>query len=337
MINNGQNVIVSVLVPYYQERPGTLKRALQSVAHQELPDGCFVQCLVVDDGSPHPADDELPVLDGQRRMQFQIIKQENGGVSAARNTALAHVPPETKFIAFLDSDDYWSPGHLARALQGLGDTSDLYFSDCSLDGGAEWFAGIPAFSALLSSFVEVDAALMCRLTPDELLPVFLADCPAHTSTVVYRAEKFCDLRFDLELRSAGEDHLFWISVVRGSHSITVDRMITATRGHGIDLYRNAQSWDSPNCLQRLCGNLLKYRKLTEQLGPLLASSAAAHATAVRREILAVMLHAVFVNPESVMRALKYLWRFDRAFFSHALPTGARIFVERLTVNRRNRS
>jgi succinoglycan biosynthesis protein ExoW len=43
---------VAVIIPYYQRDPGILRRALDSVRGQELPDAVRVHVYLVDDGSP---------------------------------------------------------------------------------------------------------------------------------------------------------------------------------------------------------------------------------------------------------------------------------------------
>ena len=46
---------VAVIIPYYQNRAGILRRALDSVMNQRLSSDVSVDIIVVDDGSPHPA------------------------------------------------------------------------------------------------------------------------------------------------------------------------------------------------------------------------------------------------------------------------------------------
>jgi len=324
MNQDDEDCIVTVVIPYFQREPGILRRALDSVTAQELPSGCLVHCIVVDDGSPHPADDEIPDVSVPGQVHFEIVKQVNGGVSAARNAALDRVPAGTRFVACLDSDDVWMPGHLARAIAALGEHSDFYFSNCLVDEGADWFSAIPSFAALLRSRSSIGEDHVECFTAAEMLPAFVADCPSHTSATVYRTERFRHMRFDLGLRSAGEDHLFWFALAKGSRLVAVDTAVTVTRGHGVDLYRSAQSWDSAECLPRLCGNLLKYRRLDEQLDPALLRTVRKQAALVRQELLAVMVRALRARPARVIETLKFLWQHDKLFFAQAVPHAVRM-------------
>lgn len=66
------------------------------------------EVIVVDDGSK---DDSLQVLESFGD-KIKVIKQQNTGVSAARNNAVRESTGE--FLAFLDADDVWYPEKIAR-------------------------------------------------------------------------------------------------------------------------------------------------------------------------------------------------------------------------------
>jgi hypothetical protein len=96
---------VSVVMPTFNRRD-TILRAIDSVRAQTLEDW---ELLVVDDGSTDGTKDAVVGLD--RRLR--LIVQDNTGVAGARNAALASA--RGQLIAFLDSDDAWTPHHLALA------------------------------------------------------------------------------------------------------------------------------------------------------------------------------------------------------------------------------
>ena len=69
-----------------------------------------------------------------------MLRQANAGASAARNHGAREA--RAPWIAFLDSDDVWTPGHLAataRAMEATGDGAQLYFADSRTPDGRSWF------------------------------------------------------------------------------------------------------------------------------------------------------------------------------------------------------
>src|SRR3954464_6313135 len=108
------NALVSVVMPCY--RMGAYVRdALSSVDAQTYPRW---ELIAVDDCGP--ADGTREAVQAfianhpDRRVEY-IRHEVNGGVGAARNTAIAAARGE--FVAFLDPDDVWFPEHLATALR----------------------------------------------------------------------------------------------------------------------------------------------------------------------------------------------------------------------------
>jgi len=100
--------LVSVIIPAFNAA-GFIRDCLDSVFGQE---GRFaLDVIVVDDGS---SDETVKIC---RAYELRCFEQENRGPAAARNVALDHARGE--FIAFLDSDDLWPAGKLARQLDFL--------------------------------------------------------------------------------------------------------------------------------------------------------------------------------------------------------------------------
>jgi len=94
---------VSVVIPTYN-RAHCVGEAIDSVLSQDPPAD---EIIVVDDGS---TDDTVAILKAYGK-RITLIRQENAGAAAARNTGLQHASCD--WITFLDSDDLWYPGRLA--------------------------------------------------------------------------------------------------------------------------------------------------------------------------------------------------------------------------------
>ena len=100
--------ISAVMPAFNAER--FLAEAIRSVLAQSLPP---VEVIVVDDGSTDSTG-EIARSFGE---PVRCIRQQNAGPSAARNRGIREARGE--FIAFLDADDWWLPGHLAAAARVL--------------------------------------------------------------------------------------------------------------------------------------------------------------------------------------------------------------------------
>ncbi len=107
--SENEQLSVSVVIPCYNAARFVMD-AVDSVLAQTIP---VREILVIDDGSSdHP--EEVLARYGER---IRVIKQENAGVSAARNRGIREAKGE--LIAFLDADDRWLPHKLARQIEYL--------------------------------------------------------------------------------------------------------------------------------------------------------------------------------------------------------------------------
>lgn len=94
---------ISVVIPLFN-KVATIRRAVLSVLEQSITPDAIV---VVDDGS---TDESLAqILDLSHKIT--LIRQDNEGVSAARNRGVSSV--DTRYVAFLDADDWWEAGAVA--------------------------------------------------------------------------------------------------------------------------------------------------------------------------------------------------------------------------------
>ena len=108
-------MVISVIIPVYNAEE-SIEKCLDSIKNQTWK-GEF-EIIVINDGS---ADRSGEILENYRKknpeMPIQLINQENGGVSKARNTGLKIAKGD--YIALLDSDDEWLPEKTEKQMKYL--------------------------------------------------------------------------------------------------------------------------------------------------------------------------------------------------------------------------
>ena len=99
---------VSIILPTY-DRLAFLREAVASVVGQAVSDW---ELIVIDDGS---TDETVPWLESLRDSRITLVREPHtGDLSRLRNLGLARA--RSPWIAFLDSDDRWSPQKLERQM-----------------------------------------------------------------------------------------------------------------------------------------------------------------------------------------------------------------------------
>ena len=111
----------SVVIPLYN-KAAHVEQTLNSVLSQtRLPD----EIIVVDDGS---TDNGGHIIEKKFGDLITVIRQENSGVSSARNTGIGHASFD--YVCLLDADDEWMPGYLSELCGLIDDFPEALFYSC---------------------------------------------------------------------------------------------------------------------------------------------------------------------------------------------------------------
>lgn len=97
--------MISIVVPAYNAA-GVIGRCIDTVLRQTYPD---FELLIIDDGSTDETA-EIAAAKAAQDARIHLIRQENAGVSSARNTGIAAASGE--LLCFIDSDDTVSANYL---------------------------------------------------------------------------------------------------------------------------------------------------------------------------------------------------------------------------------
>jgi len=236
----------TIIIPFYQRQDGILRRALASVFAQTYRD---FDVLVVDDQSPYSAEDELEPLGAEERSRITVIRQANAGPGGARNTGLDNVPAASRYAAFLDSDDIWTPDHLQNAYAAM----QRFDGDCywaSIHGGEEfdYHFGIADLEESEGAHRLSDAPLIIEL-PD-IAGVMLKNWAfLHMSCMVIGRPLIERVRFDAALRLAAEDVLFFCDCMLAARQVLLCGEAGAMRGEGINIFHGVDN-ESPQFLKQ---------------------------------------------------------------------------------------
>jgi len=119
------NALISVVIPTFN-RASTLKKAIESVIKQTYSDW---EVILVDNSS---TDDTLEILEEFNNINIKLLTVNNNGVIGySRNVGIEH--SSGKYIAFLDSDDWWDCEKLSESVLLLESGNiDVVYHNCQI-------------------------------------------------------------------------------------------------------------------------------------------------------------------------------------------------------------
>ena len=115
------NYKVSVIVPVYNAEE-YIGATLDSIINQDFNS---YEIIVVDDGSTDQSPEIISEKLTKSTADYRIIRQDNAGVSSARNRGMQEATGE--YLVFIDADDYVTGNHLSELYNGETDFSMVQF------------------------------------------------------------------------------------------------------------------------------------------------------------------------------------------------------------------
>lgn len=178
--------LVSVIIPVYKAEK-YIAATLQSVLEQTYK---TIEVLIIDDGSP---DRSVEVCQQFTDPRIRIIRQENRGLSGARNTGIHQAKGD--YLAFLDPDDLWLPEKIEKHVEHLNSSPTVGIS----------------FSR--SAFIDEEGQplgiyQMPRLTDITPEQVICRNPISNGSAAVFRKEVFEAIKYQDNIHGYVEDFYF---------------------------------------------------------------------------------------------------------------------------------
>lgn len=203
---------VSVIIPTYNSAR-YLTQAVDSVLAQTFRS---IEVVVVDDGS---TDDTGLVLQ-RYGATVKYIRQQNTGVSGARNTGIKN--STGRYVAFLDADDVWHPEKLERQMAALRMAPDCRASYC-------------AFTVTDPSLVPLEITRARRNGPLLHELIMSGNVVGTPSTVVCERSLLEETgAFDSALSQCADWEL-WVRLSARSNFIYLDEPLVSYRLHGSNM------------------------------------------------------------------------------------------------------
>lgn len=197
--------LVSVVIPAYN-CTSYIATTLDSILAQTMPD---YEIILVNDGSPDSP--ELEKVLQPYAASIRYIKQDNGGASAARNTAIRAA--RGRYLAFLDSDDIWLSHHLEHQVRVL-------LQDPSL--GLVYSNGVQVRDDRLIAIAFDETA---QSLPVNLNSLLLEKATVNTSSTVVLREAVLEAGLFDERFKRCEDLDLWLRLAQRGVGMTFTREV----------------------------------------------------------------------------------------------------------------
>lgn len=296
------NPAVSIILPAFN-RLKYLRPAVDSVLAQSFHDW---ELLIADDGSGHETRDYLRALHDGHRIRVLPL-DHTGNPARVRNAALREATGE--YIAFLDSDDVWTPDKLQIQVSRLNSAGGFQwsytaFSLIDSEGRAIVRPGAERSGPFIGNTLD-------RLVREEALIVT-------PSVLVGRRLIEKTGGYNEKLRAC-EDYELWMRLASHAEADFIDQPLVRVRRH------QEHSFDDITCLE----SLRRALEMTQRYG------VAAHLHGLlskRRASVSANLakaHAIGRHPMRVVATLAssapYSWR-HAAWWSGALQAITRAFA-----------
>lgn len=269
--------LVDVVIPVYNGA-SYLKEAIESVLSQTY---APLHLIIVDDGSQDSSGAIADEYVQRFPSRVQNIRQENKGLSAARNTGIRAAQGE--LIAFLDADDFWLPRKIEAQVAAWNN-----FSESTLPLGVVYcdYEFVDTSSAphrLNSSRFH----LIRGLRGDVFQSLMDANKVAGSgSGVLVKRDAFDRCGYFDERLNSCEDWDMWLRLAEAYAFEPVDEILVMIRRHS----ENMQNHEA--------------RMLRNQFAVLAKAAASEHAK--KRGLEKELLHIIYLNARSAPILLLWL-------------------------------
>lgn len=321
---------LAVIIPFFQRERGVLAKTIKSILTQAGKNECLI--IIVDDGSPVPAKDELVNFSAVDTENIRVINQRNSGAGAARNNGLNNIPEGVPYVAFLDSDDCWEVNFVDDAVAAMEHGYDIFFANTSRFGKEK-----SRFQWEKSPDLNIDHANHIVLDKERNLYEYRGDFfdlmvvrsnIISTSTLVYRYQKYPNLRFSTTLYN-GQDRLFKLKLCQQAKKVAFSPAIMAKEGEGVNIF-DSSGWGSSKSLRLVSSYIQLCKDVLNEvaLNPKQASFIRKQLKESRFSFIASLLHLLKCGKEIDWGLVRKTLTQDPATGILIVPYSVKVFIWR---------
>ncbi len=151
---------ISVIIPVYNVEK-FLPQCLSSITNQTYKN---LEIIIIDDGSPDNSESIYKKYAATDK-RIKIIRQENSGISVARNIGLKNATGE--YVHFIDSDDYIDLDYYAKMIAAAQNTQpDIIAGDVISQNGTQYqvqYIATTILTTLTEKFFITNALANCTV------------------------------------------------------------------------------------------------------------------------------------------------------------------------------
>ncbi len=215
-----ETLTVSVIIPVYNRKHPVLRAIASVMGQTRTPE----EIIVVDDGSTDGTADTIR----ETFPGIRLIRQENRGVSAARNAGIRFA--KGNWLAFLDSDDEWKPEKLQKHIEFIRSHPTLRISQTD-----EIWIRNGRFVNPMKKHAKQSGRFFQKA---------LTRCLVSPSAVMIRRDLFNDVGLFDETLPACEDYDLWLRVlIREPIGLIREKLVVKYGGHPDQLSRRFIAMD----------------------------------------------------------------------------------------------
>lgn len=272
---------ISVIIPAYNSEK-TIRETIESVLQQTFSD---FELIVIDDGSQ---DSTLEIISSMQDSRMKVFSYPNAGGAVSRNRGFSYSSGE--FIAFLDSDDLWTPDKLESQLKALQENPQAAVAyswmDCIDESGKFFRPG--------SHRTE---------TGDIFAKLFLIPFVESGSNPLIRRQAFIEVGGFDESLSASQDYDLYLRLAAQYHFVAVPSTQV--------FYRLSSNSMTTNLRRHEVTSLLVRERAFNQAPKSLPQSLKNHSIANFYKDFTYRVLDMPPNPQRGLEALRLLWNATR--------------------------